>query len=232
MLHVISFIVAVVVCCGQASPTATPELAVKGAGSRGTLVFSTEGIEFRAASPDKSQRWRYSDIRDVRIDDPQHLVLDTYQTRSRWRFGRAKRTEFDVTAGAITGDVVAAILAHAPRAVVTSVLPAGIPEPTVTMPVSHRRFGTATQGTLEFGTVSLLYRSATGADSRFWRLADLQSVARTSPFEVLVTAYEGDGLHPYTFELKAPLPQEAYDAFWRQLNPSPLRDGGARSPGD
>ena len=227
MLQFISLVVSAALCCGQASPAPT-ELTVKGGGSRGTLVVSAEGIEFRAASPEKSRRWTYSEIRDVRIEDATHLVLDTYQTRSRWRFGRAKRTEFDVTSGAITGDVVAGILAHAPRAMVTSVVPAGLPEATATVPVSHRRFGTATQGTLEFSSAGLLYRSASASDSRFWRFVDLQSVARTSPFEVLVTAYEGDGLHPYTYELKAPLPEDAYDAFWRRLNPRQLKEAGAR----
>ncbi len=227
MLQLSSLLIGAVLCCGQPAPAGAPELSVKGAGSRGTLVVTSTGLEFRAAKADSSRRWAYEDLREIRIESPRRLVLDAYETHSRWRFGRARRVTFGVTSGAITADVVSVILARSPRAVITAVQPAGLPEPTTVIPASHRRFGTATQGSLEISPAGLFYRS-TPADSRFWRFADVQSVARISPFEVLVTAYEGDELHPYTFELKAPLPQDTFDALWQRLNPPQPRTGGAR----
>ena len=227
MLQLSSLLISAVLCCGQPPPTGTPELSVKGAGSRGTLVVTSTGLEFQAAKADKSRRWIYAELREIRIEGPRRLVLDAYETHSRWRFGRAKRVTFAVTSGAITGDVVSAILARSSRAVMTAVQPAGLPDPTTVIPASHRRFGTATQGSLELSAAGLFYRS-TPADSRYWRFGDLQSVARISPSEVLVTAYEGDRLQPYTFELKGPLPQDAFDALWQHINPPQLRSGGQR----
>ena len=222
-----SVLISAALCCSQTSP-ATQELTVKGGGSHGTLVFAADGIEYRAAEAEKSQRWAYADIREFRIEGPKRLTLDLYQTRSRWRFGRAKQTSFDVTSGEITGEIVAQILARSPRAVTTTIVPALLPAAETSVPVSHRRFGTATQGTLELSSLGVLYRSSTPNDTRFWRFMDLQSVARISPSELLVTAYEGDQLRPFTFELKSPLSQEAYDTLWRRLNPQNVRNGGAR----
>jgi hypothetical protein len=217
---------AAAVCCGQPAPA--PELSVKGAGSRGTLIFAADAVEFRVGSADKSRRWSYAELREIRINGPKRLSLDIYETRSRWRFGRAKAITFDVVGEPIGGDLVAAVLARAPRAVRTNILPSGLPDATIVVPASHRRFGSATQGTLEFGPSGLLYRSTAPGDSRFWRFPDLQSVARTSPFDVLVTAYEGGDLAPYAFELKTPWPSASFDALWQQVNPPRPRSEGGR----
>ena len=225
MLQSFSLLLTTVLCC---QPATTPELTVKGPGGRGTLVFTNEAIEFRAQKPDKSRTWAYQDLRDIEIQNPKRLVLDAYETRSRWRFGRTKRVEFDATDGGITGELVAVILSRAPRAVTTAVLPAPLPEAQTVIPVSHRRFGAATQGTLEIGSTGVLYRASPAGDSRFWRFADLQSFARLSPFDVVITAYEGGTLHPYAFELKAPLPPQAFDTVWQRLNPPQPRTGDGR----
>lgn len=226
MLHLSSLVFAATLCC-QAAPVAPAELTVKGGGSRGTLVFTSEGVEFKAEKPDKARRWTYQDLREIEIPGPKRVALDAYETRSRWRFGRIRRVEFDVTTGTITADLVAAILSRAPRAVRTAVLPAALPDAQV-IPASHRRFGTATQGTLEISDAGIAYRSSSPSDSRFWRFSDVQSFARVAPFEVLITAYEGGDLHPYAFELKGPLPQPAFDTVWQRLNPPQPRSGGTR----
>jgi hypothetical protein len=227
MLLVLSLVFAAALCC-QSPPAATMELNVNGGGSRGTLVFTNEGIDFKAQKADKTRHWSYQDLREIDIRGPKRLVLDAYETRSRWRFGRTRRVEFDVTAGDISGELVAAILSRAPRAVTTAILPAAIPGSLTVIPASHRRFGSATQGTLEISDAGVAYRSSSTGDSRFWRFSDLQSFAQLTPFEVLVTAYEGGDLHPYAFELKAPLPEAAFDAMWQRINPPHPRSGGAR----
>ena len=227
MLHSASLLLAAALCC-QPGPATTAELTVKGPGGRGTLVFTIDGIEFRAQKPDKSRKWTYQDLREIDVQSPKRLVLDAYETRSRWRFGRTKRVEFEAPDGGITGELVAAILSRTPRAVTTAVLPAPLPAPEAVVPASHRRFGAATQGTLEIVGSGVLYRASAAGASRFWRFADLQSFAKLSPFEVVITAYEGGDLHPYAFELKAPLTGEAFDSLWQRLNPRQQGTGGAR----
>ena len=141
----------------------------------------------------------------------------------------ADRTEtFEVTSGEVTGETVAFLLAHVARPVGTSVIPADVGEAATRVPAEHRRFGHGSQGTLAFHSTGVAYVAEPVTDSRFWRFADLQSVLRTSPFELLVTAYEGGALRTYAFDLKAPIPQDAYDALWAQINPAMPRAGGAR----
>lgn len=221
------FLFTTLVCCGQPG-AAAPELAVKGPEGPGVLVFAADAIEFRAARAPRSRRWPYAELREIRINGPKELELDTYETWSRPRFGLVHTTTFKVTERPIDAELVAVVLMKAVHGVRTSVLPPALPVPIAVIPASHRRFGTARQGTIEFSAAGLLFRSAEPRASRFWRMSDLQSVARLGPSEFLVTAYEAGDLAPYTFELKTPWPPGTFDTLWRQLNPSQLREGGER----
>jgi len=57
---------------------------------------------------------------------------------------------------------------------------------------------------------------------------DLESVLRTSPFNLLVNVYERGGVRPFAFDLKAALPDDAFDYVWGQVNRPADRTGGAR----
>ena len=211
------------------TPTAQPiELSVKGGGSRGTLAFTTQAVEFRAVDSRKARTWRYQDLKQIRIESPKKIALDTFEDRSRWRLGDDRTETFEVTSGEVTGETVAFLLTHVARPIGTSVMPANAGDAMTRVPAKHRKFGHGSQGTLAFHSTGLAYVAEPQADSRFWRFADLQSVLRTSPFELLVTAYEGGALRTYAFDLKAPIPQDAFDALWAEINPATPRAGGVR----
>jgi hypothetical protein len=219
MFNVIVFLVW---SAGQAGlvPASQPiELSVKGAGSRGTLVFTSDAVEFKAAEAGKARTWLYQNLKQIRIESPKKIVLETFEDRSRWRLGADRTETFEVTSGEITGETVALLLARVARPVGTSVLPANLGDPVSRLPVKHRRFGRGSQGTLAVHATGLAYVADPPTDSRFWRFADLQSVMRTSPFELLVTAYEGGSLQAYAFDLKAPMPPDVFDALWAAVNP-------------
>ena len=211
------------------APTPQPhELSVKGAGSRGTLVFTSGTVEFKAAEAGKARTWLYQDLQQIRIESPKKIALETFEDQSRWRLGADRTVTFEVTRGEITAETVAFLLAHVARPVGTSIMPGNLGDAVARVPAKHRRFGRGSQGTLALHSTGLAYVADPQADSRFWRFADLQSVLRSSPFELLVTAYEGGALRTYAFDLKAPIPQDAFDALWAEVNPAMPRVGGAR----
>lgn len=215
----------------QSAPVGQPasiELGVKGAGSRGTLAFTSGEVEFKATDAKKAKTWRYQDLQQIRVESPRKIVLETFVARSRGRGGMDRTETFEVTSGAVTGDMVAFLLTYVTRPVPTSVLPANIADPLNRVPVRHHRFGHGSNGTLALYAAGLAYVSDKASDSRFWRFADLQSVLRTSPFELLVTAYEGGDIRTYAFDLKAPFPSDAFDTLWARVNPATPRNGGVR----
>lgn len=223
MLNVIVFLALSAGQAGLVPASQAIELSVKGAGSRGTLVLTSEAVEFKAAEPRKSRTWLYRDLKQIRIESPKKIALDTFEDRSRWRLGADRTETFEVTSGEISGETVNYLLAHVTRPVGTSVLPGHLGDAVIQVPVRHRRFGHGSNGTLAVHSTGLAYVADPQTNSRFWRFADLQSVIRTSPFELLVTAYEGGTLRAYAFDLKAPIPQDAFDALWAEVNPAAQR---------
>jgi hypothetical protein len=211
-----------------APPFGSLTLAVKGAGSRGTLAFTPEGIAFQAAEAKKARQWPYRELKQVRVVSPREIALDTYEDGSRWRFGADRTVEFELTEGAIDGTLVAYLLEHADRPVSSAVMPAGLGEPTVRVAAKHLRGRKGTHGALVIYPSGLAYETAAVGGSRYWRIADLESVLRTSPRTLLIDVYERGRVRPFAFELKEPLPDASFEALWQQVNPPAARTEGGR----
>ena len=211
-----------------AQPPSSLALAVKGAGSRGTLTFTTDGIAFQATDAKKSWQWPYRELKQVRIVSAREVALDTYEDGSRWRFGADRTVDFEVTDGAIDGALVRHLLEHAGRPVASAVPPAGLGEPTVRVAAKHLRGRKGTHGALAIYPSGFAYETAAEGGSRYWRIADLESVLRTSPRGLVIDVYERGRVRPFAFELKEPLPDSAFEALWQQVNPPAARTGGAR----
>ena len=225
-------LLASIVAAQAASPPQPPgslTLAVKGAGSRGTLVFATDGIAFQAADAKRSRQWPYWELKQVRVVSPREIALHTYEDGSRWRFGADRTVEFNVTEGAIDGRLIAYLLEHVQRPVASAVMPAGLKEPSVRVAAKHLRGTRGTQGTLVIYPSGLAYETASEGGSRYWRPGDLESILRTSPRSLLIDVYESGRVRSFAFELKEPLPDEAFDALWEQVNrPAARARGGVR----
>lgn len=212
-----------------AQPPGSLVLAVKGAGSHGTLTFTTDGIAFEAADANKSRQWPYLELKQVRVVSARAVALDTYEDGSRWRFGADRTVEFEVTEGAIDGLLVAHLLEHVQRPVSSAVMPAGLGEPRIRVAAKHLRGTKGTHGALVIYASGLAYETASEGGSRYWRLDDVQSILRTSPRSLLIDVYESGRVRPFAFELKEPLPDTAFDALWQQVNPPASRaKAGAR----
>jgi hypothetical protein len=205
-------------------------LSVNGPGSRGTLVFTTAGVSFEATDPKKSRQWSYQELKQIRVVSPREIAFDTFEDGSRWRFGADRRIEFEVTEETVDGSLVAFLLENITRPVMSSVLPASLGEPRVRVGAKHLRGRKGTHGTIAVYASGLAYEAGDSGDSRYWRFTDIESILRTSPFKLLINVYERGGVRPFAFELKAPLPQEAFDYVWDQVNRPVDRTGAADRP--
>jgi hypothetical protein len=199
-------------------PVAPFELLVKGGGSRGTLVFDTNGVSYKAENPTKSRQWSYHELKQIRVVSPRELAFDTFEDGRRWRFGADRTIDFDVSQGAIDGRLMAFLLEHVERPVTSVVLPTGLGEPRSRVSVKHLRRNRGTHGTLGIYASGLSYETEGEADSRYWRFSDIESVLRISPFRLLVNVYERGSVRTLAFELKSPLPRPSFDYLWQQVN--------------
>jgi hypothetical protein len=203
-------------------------LSVNGAGSRGTLVFDTDGVSYDAANPTKSRRWPYHELKQIRVVSPREVAFDTFEDGSRWRFGADRRIEFEVSEGAIDGRLVGFLLENVRRPVTSAVLPAGIGDPRTRVGAKHLRGRKGTHGTLAIYASGLSYETDATADARYWRFSDIESILRFSPFRLLINVYEGGSVRPFEFELKGPLAVAAFDYVWDEVNRPIDRTRGVR----
>ena len=211
------------------SPSPAPfQLSVKGGGSRGTLVFDTNGVSYKAESPTKSRQWSYHELKQIRVVSPREVAFDTFEDGRRWRFGADRTIEFEVLQGTIDGRQVAFLLEHVERPVASVVLPAGLGEPRNRIDAKHLRSGKGTHGTLAIYAAGLSYETDDEADSRYWRFSDIESILRVSPFRLLITVYERGSVRSLVFELKSSLPGPAFDYVWKQVNRPTDRAGSGR----
>jgi hypothetical protein len=192
----------------------------------GTLAIDESGVTFRSPALASPRSWPYTALKQVRIRSTRQLVLETYEDQSLWKLGADRRYEFDLVGGDVTPALVAFLLDRLERPVVTAVMPPLPQEALVRIAVKHQRRGNGSEGTFLLYDTALAYLTEEEAEARYWRLRDVASVLQVDPRRLIVTVYEGGGLRPYTFELKAALPARAYDALWQRVN-APARAGGS-----
>ncbi len=209
---------------GQPAP-ASVEIAVRHerrlADRPGTLVLTPTAIEFRATDSRWSRRWPYAELKQIAVRDDRTIAVGTYEDRSRLMLA-ADRTFVFRTTAAIDPALVQALVAHAGRALVTTVLPPLPPSPRFGVPARHEQRRRSAFGELRLYDDALVFAADQRAASRYWRLTDVEAVLPLDRFRLQVTTRE-DGLHPYTFVLPAEIPAGFYDALWTAVNrPRPL----------
>ena len=207
-------------------PLPSFELSVRGAGSRGSLIFGEEEVAFTAADPRKSRRWAYRGLKQVRIVSPRRIVFETFEDRSMWRLGADRSVTFDVT-GSIDGNAVAFLLDRLRRPVMSAVLPANAGVPIFRTWAKHSRGRKGTHGVLTMFPRGLAYESTETA-SFFWRFADIHGLHQLSPYSLLVDVYTAGAIRPFAFELKVPLTPDEFDQLWQAVHPAAARAGRQR----
>ncbi len=189
--------------------------------SSGTLRVTADGIEYETAAKDEARRWAYAEIKQLQIPTSTHMVVLTYEDQGRLRFGADRRFDFEVRDGTVSPELVAFILSHTDRSVVTAVLPPLPNAPLFRVPVKHERQGRGSDGALLMYDDALVYTTEHQAEGRYWRFKDLFAVLPLDRERLQILAYEGGAgeLRPFTFQLKADLPEPFVRALWDRVNP-------------
>lgn len=189
--------------------------------SSGTLRITADGIEYETAAKDEARRWAYAEIKQLQMPTSTRVVVLTYEDQGRLRIGADRRFDFEVRDGIVSPDLVAFILSHTDRSVVTAVLPPLPKAPLFQVPVKHERQGRGSNGTLLLYEDALVYTTEHQADGRYWRFKDLFAVLPLDRERLQILAYEGGAgeLRPFTFQLKADLPEAFVRALWDRVNP-------------
>jgi hypothetical protein len=189
--------------------------------SSGTLRITPNGIQYDTPDKNDARRWDYSDIRQLQIHSPKRIALLTYEDQGWLKFGADRSFDFELREGSISPEVIAFVLAHTDRLVVTAVLPPLSTTPLFRLPVKHERNGRGSDGVLLMYDDALVYGTERATDTRYWRFRDIFAVLPLDRDRLQVLAYEGGAgeLRPFTFQLKSELPDAFARALWARVNP-------------
>jgi hypothetical protein len=185
-------------------------------GAMGTLRVTANSIEFderdkKNRATAHSRVWKFEDIRQLTLGTKTLRIL-TYEDQ-RWELGRDREFVFDQLPAAMVTDLYAAWRDRLDARFVAALADDRIQaEWQLPVKLLHGRSGS--QGVLRFGADRIVYQSALADESRTWRIRDIGNVASSEPFDLTITAHEGD----FRFQLKEALPEDRYNALWLQLN--------------
>jgi hypothetical protein len=229
-LSITTLAVALVILGYASSAAAGPpfELSVKReklmGGSKGTLVFSAEAIEYRTTDTDETRRWAYEDVKQVQVLSPTRIAVLTYEDRGLLTLGADRTFDFTVVQDTVSPGLVTFLLERIPQPVVTAVMPEYRGDALSRVRVKHQRQGRGGEGALVLYDRQLVYVTERAEDSRFWRFGDIYSVLRLDRSRLQITVYEGGGgdTRTFVFALKSDLPDGFYDVLWARVNPSRL----------
>lgn len=193
-------------------------------GSKGTLVFALDRIEYRTTEKGDARRWAYDQVKQLQILSPTRIKLLTYEDRGVLTLGADRSFDFTVIETSVSPDLVAFLLDRVERPLVTAVMPPLAGERLFTALVKHQRRGRGSEGVLVMYDRQLLYLTEQKEDSRYWRFADIYTVLKLDRYRLQITAYEGGAgdTRTFVFELKSDLADGFYDALWARVNPSSL----------
>lgn len=194
---------------------------------RGTIEIGTDGVSFRA---DKGPplKWTFAGIQTFYIA-PHRLRIKGYASRG-WRLPGEKVYRFDLTRS-VPPEVATAL-----AAVVGKPSKNAVPNPDAaafaSLPARHPWRTGGSNGLLRFSRSGITYVTKAPGDSRCWRWADIQTIARPSAYSFTVGGY----LETYNFEIKQAMSQALFDRLWdyqygRGLQLGVQNDRGEDGPG-
>ncbi len=188
---------------------------------RGTLVITPEQIEYKTAHKHDAQRWRYDEVRQIKIEGAHALTLVTYADQQRL-LGRDRLFKFRLLNGEINAELNALLQAQATKPIVTSVPPVTTGAPAFAVAVKHLHSFGGCLGTLKFYPERVVYEAQDApSETRFWRYGDLQNFSQSSRYHFELTTFEEQfgGPRAYNFQLRAELPAGVYDYVWQRVYP-------------
>ena len=194
-------------------------------GAMATLRISPESFSFAEhGKKDKadSRQWSYDEIQQLTVGATELHVL-TYED-SKWKLGRDREYVFDRIPSDLAVEVYPLLAKILDQRFIAAVAHAK-PESEWEIRAKLTRDLKGTIGTLIVSPDLIVFDTKKRNESRSWRIADIQSVSSSGAFDLTLTTGEKTGLfrggdRQFHFQLLAPLPEDHYNALWRDVNRS------------
>ncbi len=193
---------------------------------RGTLIISSQGIEYRTSDPKEkkdARRWLFMDLWQIKIASPTEIELATYEDQRRL-LGRDRIFRFHLLNKTITSEMSAFLEEKTSRLLVTSIFPSSGELPAFSVPVKHLHLFGGCEGVLKIFSHHILYESLRQPNSsRLWKFSDIQDFSHPTRYSLSLTSYEdqfGGPTRAYNFQLKEDFPLAASEYLWEHIYPS------------
>ena len=193
-------------------------------GAKGTLRISPDSIAFeehgKKGKADPRQ-WSYEEIQQLTIGKSEVRVL-TYED-SKWKLGRDREYVFDRIPSDLATEVYPLLSGTLDQRLVAAVAdPQAAPEWKIGAKLTQNLKGTT--GTLAAGPDLIVFDTKKPDEARSWRIADIQNVTSSGPFDLTITTGEKGGVfrgeRQFHFQLQQALSEDQYNALWRRVNRS------------
>jgi hypothetical protein len=174
----------------------------------GDLHIDAAGLTFRSSEGKTTITIPIQDLRKADVADAHALRFETYEVQ-KWKPIQRREYTFRAQPDAPLQDLARFLAARLPRPVVGHYAEAS----QFQVPAFHRLLRTGTHGMLQIGEDSIQFVSGKAADSRTWLYRDIETIGRPDRFRFRVTTNR----ETYVLELKAELPETAYQFAWNKV---------------
>jgi len=174
----------------------------------GNLHIDAQGVTFRSVDGKTSIRIVMENLREADVADSHALHFQTYEVQ-KWKPVEWREYTFRAQPDAPVEELAKFLAARILRPVV------GHYQEDAQFKVGafHRRTLGGTSGMLEIGQDSIQFVSDKPADSRTWPYRDIETIGRPDSFRFRVTTKR----ETYVLELRAELPEAAYQFAWSKV---------------
>lgn len=196
--------------------------------AEGTLSLDSEGLRYSRTTKkdgaEKALALGWNDIQQLTLSERAIEVVSYRDVR--WQLGRDRQFRFALRGGEAGDGTFAAAEAELRRQLGSRLVVAvggGSGEAgAVRWELPAKRLGLlrGVEGRVAFTGTELVFRAVKAEESRQWPLAEIETLAQSSPYSLTVTVPERGladqgGYRSFSFQLKQPLGAAQYQELWR-----------------
>jgi len=188
----------------------------------GELEVTGASISYRQTSGKKQEHnwtWDYRNVQQLLVS-PKTIRVLSYSDNG-WKLGADREYEFRL----VDGDTshAYAMLKDALDERFVAAFPDEAVQPLWELPAKLLGLIHGAEGVLKVGVDRIIFDTGKREQSRTWRMADLENISTSGPFQLTLTTYERDKKHygnlkGFNFQLKQRLTEDRYNQLWRRLN--------------
>jgi hypothetical protein len=196
-------------------------------GGTGEIQVGESSILFREAGKKQkhSREWAFDDIQQLYVGSNSLRIL-TYEDVA-WMLGKDREYEFDRLPEGAAHQILEAARGRIEERRLIAAIPQSVMKPVWQIKAKVLEGRSGSDGVVLAGEDSIVYKTEERDASRTWHFSQIDNISSSGPFDLTITTFERGGSRfagrrDFRFQLKAPLPEERYNALWRRLNETRL----------